>query len=213
MSPLNSILINQYGWLFLFKLTLQRRPITTAHASFRPATANPFANRPKKLLQGEKEKAKTQCAGILLLSKCHVLNKLRVAIQPIDRFRCGFLHNYNSWHCYAACPPKTWNILHISHSHYQLLSSSSDRHVILLPASTPPCAMAAWRCQRLSADTDYFILDKARCKWSWSHYLQCSYCQVSGEGPWKLFSISARIMYGIIMMLKKVTSRENILTW
>lgn len=61
------------------------------------------------------KKAKTQCAGILPLSKCHVLKKLRVAI---DRFRCGFLHNYNSWHCYAACPPKTWNTLYISHSHY-----------------------------------------------------------------------------------------------
>lgn len=47
-----------------------------------PASANPFANRPNKFPSGKKKKkAKTQCTGILPLSKCHVLNKLSRAIQ------------------------------------------------------------------------------------------------------------------------------------
>lgn len=140
MSPLNSILINQYGWLFLFKLTLQRRPLTTGTCLFPPRYSKSFCKQTQQIASAgkKKKKQKTQCAGILPLSKCHVLNKLKVAIQPIDRFRCGFLHTYNRWHCYAACPPKTWSPLHISHSHYQLLSCSSDRHLILLrPAHLP----------------------------------------------------------------------------
>lgn len=51
---------------------------------------------PINCFREKKKEAKTQCAGILPFSKCHVLNKLRVAIQPIDRFRHVFLHNYNS---------------------------------------------------------------------------------------------------------------------
>lgn len=49
-----------------------------------PATASPFANRPNKFAsrKKKKKKAKMQYAGILPLSKCYVLNKLSIAIQP-----------------------------------------------------------------------------------------------------------------------------------
>lgn len=35
---------------------------------------------------------------------------------------------------------KPENTLHVSHSHYQLLSRGSDTHATLLLACTPPCA-------------------------------------------------------------------------
>lgn len=125
MSPPNSILINQYRWLFLLKLTRQRRSSTigavtkhffTSPPSYILELDNHSVKRPDQFAQENKKREKPHHAGIFYLSKCHVLKKPSTAIQ-VHRFRIGFLYNNNSWHSHATGAQKPTGTLQFLHSH------------------------------------------------------------------------------------------------